>query len=796
VLAIDPRIIDAAVDRQRQEPVVFVDIYADVAARVAIDSRTQWTGVDDPMVGSDVSVSFDRVLGGVTLAAGAAVAAAYGGTDVLDATISMSGNVIAHWHTEGNFFTGTRLVLDSYDKTISSQVSEHGIPFAAQATSIVDELIVRTQYAGFTARTCYARLVDGNGNQVGRRVTFTPSLAVSTITLTGFDASISKGRDYTLLVGYLTFAEADLPNPGFVPSTNYTFSLSVFVYTVADAVWRIDSLNGAMSIGGQEGYQSIGSLTRQMDMGVIPLNTGTISFVDTVPATASQIVTLYHTDSSVIALEATNNNWTLVGVVESGSEIPAHQFWRAHIAQAANSANDEAPVMGKIEITYQDAPLKIGTHASMITTVDPLSPGISPSWSFPLGAIFTTEKRQDGIRGLSHISTVSAQMSPKVSQSMIGRMTATLAPEPAINDVMAKPLRGKQVAVRVGYMIDGSAVSSEIYRGIVADAAWNGKQYTLTIQDDMDIVDVKLPRIKAGAVWDATVDYAIGDVVVFGTNSWKALVASGVSNGGAVTPVSGATWQDNGTVWQDIVYTNLTSPDGGQEWHLADVCKDILVNHVNLPTQRIDLDSLAALKLTYPNMRGTRIITKPVGALTLLAELAWLLNAQWVMRQGKMALVEEPVTQPIEAITNADVKAGFSYRRGWKDLKNECLIMSGYTGDGEGDEQFLNSFAFADADSITAYEMVGLEVFKDKWSVPDVELQTRAALYVGRWKDGRRVLTNVSVSMRLLGMEAGDVSSFISKGLPPFDQGQGDYIIIRKDIDWKGQSLKMSFLEV
>jgi hypothetical protein len=787
--AIDPAILQAAAGRDRLKPAAFVDIYADVQARIAINSTAQWVGIGDPMQTADTNVSFDRIVGAVTLAPGASVAAVYAGPDKAETTLYMNGHVQAHWHTVGNWVSGHRSVHDSFTKSISAQASEQGFSFTAAATQIVDSIIIRASYTGYTSRQCYVRIIDHNATQVGNAAYFTPGTSVTSLPVSGLAASLVKGRRYTLLIGFQPFTSGELPNPYFVANTNYSYSLSVYSYAVASSAWRIDGTAGAWSTGGSEGFVASGSLTRQMDMGALPTGSGTLSVTDIVPPGTTLTLTAYYTDSATIAAETTLTNWTLFGVVDSGATLPAHQYWRITADMTANAANDDAPVLSTIEITYQAAPVSIGTHASrgeVVTT------GFTVPWVMPL----TVAPPQvvtyiAGARALANISTASAQMAPRLANSMIGQIRATMTPEPIVNDMASKPLRGKQAVVRFGYVINGKPVVSDVYTGIVADMTWDGKTYNLIIQDDLDIVDVKVPRQKAGPAWSSATDYAVGDKVVYGTNSWNALTASGPGAGGAVTPgADPAVWQDNGTVWTDIVYTSLTSPDAGLDWHLADVCKDLLLNRVNIPTHRVDLQSLADLKTAYPNMRGSRTLTKPVGVIEMLTELAWLLNAQWIMRQGKIALVEEPTGAPVETITDNDIGATFNYRRGWKDLKNECLILSGYTGDGNQDSNFLDSQAYADAASVEQYNMVGLEVFRDKWNVAAAELVNRSTIYVNRWKDGRRVITNLSANMRLMAIEPSDVVSFASIGMPPYDRGLLDYVV-----DWLRQTLKFTLME-
>lgn len=829
---IDQAIIDAASSRTTQTPCVFVDVYASTQARVAIDSSSQWTGTADPMKASDSNVSFTRVTGAVTLAAGNAVSHTTAGTAQTPNTISMTGYTQCNYSSNSAWWRDTIYTILGYDEAITAQVNEKAYPFLAASSYVINSIALRASYSsvGVGARNSYAYFADSNGVQIGAKISFTPTTSQTQHILTGFNATIVKTRNYFLVIGYDQFASSDLVKLG-APSSRYDQSFTLSIYPVdglpGAGLGYVPTATGVgFSFGGNQGYQASGSLVRQMDMGVVPTTDGLILFTDIVPTGTTQTVTLYYTDSAVTAAETTLTNWTSAGAKESGGSVTAHRYWRAQIVQTANTANDEAPVMLKIEISYKDEPITIGTHKEAVSA-DIVMYAIP--WVIPLVPYTITMKLVFGSKGIDNISMRSAQMNPKLATSMIGKMTITLTPDATVIDMMGKQLRGKIAEVRVGFVIDGTPTTDTFYRGIVSDASWNGSRYTLTLQDDLDFVDVKVPTEKAGNAWSAATDYSIGDIVTAGTNSWEALVANGPGAGGAVQPngqtawnawtayVVGnivqhddriyycilantnivpignptkwtAIWLDNGTVWATISYSNE---------HLCDIAKDLLENHINLPTQRVDLASIDAVKAASPLMMGARAISKPVGAIEMLSELAWLLSAQWIVRNNKLALILEPPTtsNPVGSFTDADIEKGLNYRRGWADLKNACLILSGYSGDGDGNEQYFDSYLSADQASILSTEMTGIEVFKDRWDIGLTQLQTRADAYVARWKNGRRVLS-FGASMRTLSLETGDVVTLASKLLPPHDRGALKYIIVGQDIDWLKQTMKYTLMEL
>jgi len=768
-----------------QTPCAFIDVYATLAARGVIDSSGQWIGAADPMVGSDSNMSFTRVQGSATLSEGAAVAVVTTGTAQTPSTISMTGYTTANYTSNSAWWRDTIYTLLGYDQEILTQVSNNAFGFIALATMLADSVVIKASYSsvGVGARNCYAYLADSTGVQIGKRIDFTPSTSITTHTLTGFQASLTKSRTYYLIVGYDAFSVTDLAKYG-IPSGRYdqSFTLNIYAVNGLTGVWYIPTGTGiGFSMGGYEGYTTSGSLVRQIDLGVLPTTDGIVSFIDVVPSGTVQTVTLYYTDNAAHITHTTLTSWTLHGIVSSGGVIGTHRYWRAKVDMTSTAAHDEAPSIAKIDLSYKDTPVTLGTHKEVLETensgyslpfVLPLVPGRS-----------TYERLVIGSQSIESISTKSAQMNPKLTTSMIGKFTAKLMPDSIVVDMMSKKLRGKLAEVRVGFVINNKHVTDRFYSGIVSDISWSGSSYTLTITDDLDIVDVQIPREKAGLAWSASTTYAVGDIVVYGTASWESNVAGNIG----ITPgTDPAKWINNGTVWASITYAAT---------HLADICRDILINHVNIQSQRIDFSSIDAVKLLYPSMIGSsRVITKPVNALEALSELAWLLGSQWVMRDGKLALIPEPTGTAVGTITDIDI-VNVNYRRGWSDLKNECLIMSGYSGDGEGQEQFLQSYVYASTTSISDYEMVGLEVFNDKWGVSEAQLIARAERYVTRWQNGRRVVT-FDASMRLIRFEPGDIVTFKSKAMPPNDTGDVKCIVVGQDIDWLNQKMKFTLMEV
>jgi len=766
------------------QPALYMDIWPDKGPKRRLTNSNDWSGANDPARSMDVDVSATRLKGSLVLADGAVTSLAgsyvgYANIHRMNYEIKVQDN----WHTEGNWFTGTHKVHDYFSYTVLTQEPPVMLSFVATGTFLMSSIRLWVRNFGNSATNVTVRILDANGNQIGKAGSAAVAANITTATMadvSGLAATLRKGALYRIEFGYTA---PHAPGRYIVADTRYTTKLEVFSYDVTAQAHRIElgSPSDGFEISGKNGYQATGSAVRTLDVGSIPGANGSITFSDIVPGgadTTSMTITLYYTDSITVAAEATLTNWTLHGVVASGDVIPPHQYWRAKIDMASNSKNDETPELHEMTVTFIGNPLTVTGQVAV--DMIPGSPGVYQVTARP---------------GLVSVSTATAQLTSKPSTSMIGRISIELTPEDVINDLVRRKLRGRNIRVRAGYI--GVADTLTLYEGIVRDMAYHGGKYTLTATDAISLADVRVPRKKAGPSWANTADYAIGDVAIFGTKSWLTLQASGPGNGGAVTPgTNSLVWQDDGTIWLDIGYTAATN--GGVDWHLADIAKDLIINRINIQSQHVDFDSLTALKSRWPGRTGWRVLNKPAKAFEMLSEIAWLLEAQWVVRNSQLTLIPEPspADSPVESITPDDVAIGVTWRRGWADLKNESLILTGYSGSGNSSASYSGGETVADASSINEYEIVTLDTFFDKWNVPESELTSISANFVSRWSNGRRVIPGCKVSMRLARIDPGDVVMFNAVDLPPGDPGPYKMMILKKDTDWKKQHLNLSLIEV
>jgi len=543
-----------------------------------------------------------------------------------------------------------------------------------------------------------------------------------------------------------------------------------------------------LATGGRPSYATSGSFQRTMDVGSIPTDTGILSVSDIIPNGCVMTLAAYYTDSAVVAAESALTNWTLLAAgITSGAAIPSHRYWRFAVTMQSDTTQQYSPELREITIRFAPPPITVGTTSERQELT--IYEGIDVPPSVPITFSTSTRLRQVGTKALDSVSAASAQLSPQFSGSMIGSVSATIMPEPIVHALLSKPLKNKRVDVRAGYV--GIDETLQIYSGAVDDLSFANNQYRMELADNFKIADVSIPSDKAGPDWAISTAYVINDIVVNGDSAYICILGHTASS--TDEPGVGASWTTYwttyGTVWLDIDYSAT---------HAADVLTDLLTNVINIPSERIDFASITAVKTALPSRNVDRIITKPTKATELIGELAWLLESQFVVREGLFALVKEPAStdEPVENIGPSDIITNtLTYRRGWRDLVNQGVIITGYTGDGDGSDKFTNGEVRADATSQTNYDTVVQKDWLDKWNVSSTELQLRLQAMLDRYSDGRRAIS-CQVSMRLLGIEPGDVVLLNSGQLPAGDPGPIKCYVIAKNMDFGRQTIKLTLLEV
>jgi len=316
--------------RNGNEPLLYMDIWPDKGPQRKLSSSSDWAAVNDPSLGLDANVSSTNKKGSLILATGtAAPITGSGFTGLVSHTMNYTVVVESHYHTS-SIFSGHKKVHDKFTWAVTRQDPSISLPFLSSSTFLADTIRLVAQNTGNSASSITVRIVDPKGNQVGNTGSTAIGAATGQLTLdvTGLGASLRKGARYTLEIGY-TFPYA----PGVqIQTVAYTTYLNVSTYTLTGYTHTIALAGGnGFVIGGQNGYQATGTATRTLDVLSVPTGDGLVTYSDVVPGGAdptSLTITLYYTDSAVIAAESTLTNWTLHGVVQSGDTITAHQYWR------------------------------------------------------------------------------------------------------------------------------------------------------------------------------------------------------------------------------------------------------------------------------------------------------------------------------------------------------------------------------------------------------------------------------------------------------------------------------------
>jgi len=760
-------------------PKWWLDIYGRPGPSSRIVSQSQWIASSGAQKARDSNVDFDRHPGSVVLAPGAPVASAYAGPDHLVGSFTYIINRTDGYHYGG--FWNPNHIYDWTRFTVKRRDPGMAIPFVAGATQIVDELNIRADYDGHQSMICIARIVDANGNQIGRAASFMPAAGITTYTLTYLAAGLIFNRQYTLIIDYTPPANGTIPGPfGFSTSYDYTHTINIRSFSVTASQWTIEAGGGRFSMGGRPGYIGSGELWRIIDVGSIPAGSGNVTFSDRVPNGTSMTILAWYTDSAVIAAEADETNWIFYGQVASGDEVPAHRCWLFHISMTSDASQSLTPELIELAVKYAGDPIRFGMAAKLARTSEAGQMRLSQI-AFPL---------------LHSAISFSAGLNPALPVAMRSRTKFDLLPGDESDALLALPLKGKPVVGRVGFA--GTEDTVEVSSYLVDDIRYTGGHYEIEVMDDFRLADASVPAENAGDSWNDVTDYAINDIAVHGSGSWLALVASGP--GAAVEPgTDPAVWQDNGTVWADVIYTAATN--SGVDWHLADIAIDLLTNHVNLPTERIDIESILALKTKFPNRSGSRILSKPQKAATLLAEVAWLLEAQFLRVGNQLSMVPEPAAgeQAVEWISDSDIKHGsLTYRRGWREVVNVGVMLAGYGGEGDdGNAYFSQGSGYINAASVAEYDAsISGKPLEDRWSMPVAEREARLATAIDVYADGRRVVTlTADNNYRLMRLAAGNVVMLQSVELPAGDPGPLRMMAANID-EAANNELKITLLEV
>jgi len=681
--------------------------------------------------------------------------------------ITSGGSASTNWTDTG----ATRVVTRSELGVV--------IPFHSIMTAIIDSVTVRLSMFGTVSGAADVYISDGYGNVISNTVRITNIPATeSDYVVTGLNAAITSTFHYNLAVKAVPPAQNDATMYGVAhqaAATTYTQTFTVSDYQIAAGTWVITTTDGyGFPIGGWAGFQPSGEAWRSLDVGSVPTGTGIFEKASNDAPSYPIVIDLYSTNNPALFVQPGITGWALQANVSSGDVVQPAQYFRFHIRMTANPTLDMSPVLDRLAVYFDGVPQLFTTQSQLI--------------EYSNGALDVV-----GTPVLDAISTVSSQLTDKPAQVFAGKVHVDLANDQRALPLLSNPIIGKSVHIAVGYSAAVDRIP--VFNGAVEDVRYTPQKITLIVSDNIKFADVMVPQKDSYASYDTNADYAVDALVTHKFFTWKSLTAHGMSTGNAVEPGT------DPAVWQQITFPKIydATTNGGQPWHLVDIALDILRNEINIPDNRINFVSFDRLRTLRSGYTGTRTITKPEKAKGLLGELAWLLEAQWIEASDGIALVPEvDLTTPLPAgtvvpiINDDDIATGsFRYRRGWKELVNECLIFSAWDG-----SNYQSASVYADATSVATHHVVQQETGYDKWSMPAAVRDAIAQHVVSRKANGRRVIS-ITTSARHMRLEAGDRCTFESSLLPASDPQTINCVVVKKDIvGWKSQKINITLQEV
>lgn len=683
-----------------------------------------------------------------------------------------------------------------YTSKVLSDSAPVEFEFTAAANMLVNELNVRSASMGNFHTETEVSIFDFSANaQVGKKVYYNaPQNITGTNLLTGFFASLFRGRKYKIVFSHKDF-DISTMTVGRTEKKVFSNNLTFTGYSATDPVWRIPLGNGSYySIGGWQSYKSTGTFTRTLDMGTVSSNLGQDGIFlisDIVPVGTSMSIDLYFTDSDVISEEASLLNWDFfISNAEDGISLPRHRYWRVVTTMNSNTSRDFSPEVADFSIEYRPEPKTFGT---VVDTNKTVKTGFFIKAVIPMIAQSSMRIRTSGEKNLSSVNLQSTKVNPRFQSTINGGFSAVVAEDDYSNSVFAKNLSAKECRIRVGYRNVDSTI--ELYKARIKDASYRKGSFTLMASDNFTEFGTMIPADKSSASWDGSLTYNSGDKVVFFASLYSAIQ----TNVGSQPDTNPLDWNAVGGAWSDIIYDETTHLQGSK-WHLVDILLDLIKNHINIHSSKIDFDSFELVKTRLPDRIGTLHLIKPVKASSVVNEASWLLESHVVTVNGKITLLKEPsLTDGVDAkeLKREDIlENSLSYKAGWEEIKNQCIILSAYDNStSDNKESFGGGEVVVDADSVTEFDTVSTDVFKDKFNIGSSELQVRASNFVGKWKRGRgTVKFNTDISN--LGIEVLDIVSINSEQLPKFTDYKKTGIVVSKDLDWLNQKISLTILEI
>jgi len=210
----------------------------------------------------------------------------------------------------------------------------------------------------------------------------------------------------------------------------------------------------------------------------------------------------------------------------------------------------------------------------------------------------------------------------------------------------------------------------------------------------------------------------------------------------------------------------------GQVTHPVEIQRDLLENQINVPSQFLDLGSLATAA-SHPTLAGwkfLRTINDSEKGRDLLEQLSKLSASYIVPSEDGLlrAFVYDPSGEPIAELGRKDfVQGSLQFEFDDENLKNAAACYYGWDGTDEKAANFVEAIVSFDADSENAFNKTALERILPLWlgvagapyegKIRATDIATR---FTDQFANGLPIITG-KTSLRWLQLQIGDLVRII-----------------------------------
>ncbi len=434
---------------------------------------------------------------------------------------------------------------------------------------------------------------------------------------------------------------------------------------------------------------------------------------------------------------ARDGEWVLEDTVPMGTSM-AYQGW----ASDTGAFNGEEVSLGTIEdgdaITVKKRYYRV--RADLSTT----DPGQTPVL-YSIKAYFPdymklsselTTGYESAVLAISALETTIHTFKP----STIGTISIGLALTGTVTDYLTNHHPpGKRVIVRAGFDGIGEADYIHYYTGVIDRYKLSGEgRVSMELKDASRTWKKRLPQ-----KWESTTD--------------------------------------------DIVWTDA---------HPVDCMLDIL-ERIGIRSAFMDMASFSAVRESLTGWNVTRTLTgNTYEADKLLEELRRLTSTYFIPRgDGRVRLKLYDPDEPAVAELTDDVLVSIGWDANTEGLLNGLYVYYGWNGGGEELKDFSGLYTLVDAQSSVDWGSFVKET-KDKWTQSGYgwQVEVMAQNIVTRYAK-KPVLLDAEVDRYFIWLEVGDMVS-VTSTVPPGGIQQKKFQVVRKNLDFSRDTIKLKLLEV